>query len=118
MANKKSLGYGVIFTANHIRPNTGKEWVYTATDEQMEILYKIEALFDSLVSDKFAYTFYEIHGTPEEEDFEGWEVCVRRRYSGDREYTRFRGFPVSAQQVLSAIQATYRRLNAKEENDD
>lgn len=102
---KKSLGYGVFFTTAFHRPVTGREWVWTATDEQMQVLYDIEQLWETLRGTRYLYSFREVH----DDDGDGWVITLHDRAKAESHWKRFWGFPSSATFVLQALQLLYKQ---------
>ena len=115
---KKSLGYGATFSCARIQPVTGREWVYTATEDQMKVLYEIEDLWAGLVPNRYHFIFREVHGIPGDPDFDGWTISMREIGGAKSSWKRFRGFPPSAHFVLSALQKMYAQFVAREEAAD
>lgn len=112
---KKSLGYGMTFSSARVRPVTGREWVYTATDEQMKLLYEIERLWGTFEGKNYVGVFQEIHGTPADPDFDGYKLLVRNVNTRKNACEFYEGFPESCSFVLSEVLKLYSRLRIAEE---
>jgi hypothetical protein len=107
---KKSLGYGMTFSSARIRPVTGREWVFTATDEQMKVLYEIERLWGTFEGKNYVGVFMELHGIPADPDFDGYKLLVRNVHTGKHVCRFYEGFPESYGFVLGEVLKLYSRL--------
>lgn len=114
-ASKKSLGYEFNLSTARCRPLTGREWVYTATDDQMALLYKIEALWTTLDDSRFYFTFKEVH---EKDGFDGWIVSAYDKSAGKGYWKRYAGFPGSRGDVMTALRRLVSQIKAQEDGSD
>jgi len=96
---KNSLGYSVGFSTARVRPVTGREWVYTATPDQMKTLLKVERMFGTLQAKNHTYVLMELH----DDDFDGYALTVRHCPTGHSASRKYRGFPGSASNVFQEL---------------
>ena len=97
--SKTSLGYNVCFSSNPRVMPTGREWVFTASDEQIELLYEIERMVAGFGSMDYRYVFCEHHGS----DFDGWVAWAHNQRTKKTLVSFHEGFPASVVEVKSAF---------------
>lgn len=114
---KASLGYRMTFRTMRPHPITGREWVYTARPDQLRVLYDIERLFAGMETDKYDFSFSEIHTWNEKPEFDGWMVRAVNTTTGHTTWKRHSGFPPSSHYVLQVMEELLDRLRTQEEAD-